>query len=138
MEEGRQAVMYVDEWAGSGFGCWWDGREGRLKLLGDHSCIYLAVLMHALRSRSRRASTDGVPSRGPQLQALACTCTLAAASRLKHTSQFGTMEPCPFTDCGLVNLGWALAAGVQRASERWARQGSARTGASDAVRMGPY
>jgi hypothetical protein len=34
-----------------------------------------------------------LPSGGPQLQALACI--LDDASRLEHTSQFGTMEPCP-------------------------------------------
>lgn len=77
-----------------------------------------------------------LPSRGPQLQALACT--LDDASRLEHTSQFGTMEPCPFTDCGFVNLGWALAQGSRRATERWARQGSASTAESDAVRMGGF
>jgi hypothetical protein len=44
----------------------------------------------------------------------------------------------PFTDCGLVNLGCALAQGSRRATERWTCQGSACTGESDAVCMGRY
>jgi hypothetical protein len=125
----RQTGSYVvrDVWLSSGMG--WGGR---LKLVGNHS-VFISPF-RCMRSRSRRAQTACLPSRGPQLQALACT--LADASRLEHTAQFGTTEPCPFTDCGLVNLGWALAQGSQRASERWARQGSACTGESDAVLMG--
>jgi hypothetical protein len=62
---------------------------------GGLSCSGITVYL-SRRSNACCAVVQGehrLPSGGPQLQALACT--LADASRLEHTSQFGTMEPCP-------------------------------------------
>jgi hypothetical protein len=95
-------------------------------------CIYLAVQMRAQFVQGEHR----LPSGGPQLQALACTLGRRQQARAYFSIWYdGTL---PFTDCGFVNLGWALAQGSQRATERWARQGSACTGESDAVRMGRY
>jgi hypothetical protein len=106
-----------------------DGWEAQA--VGDRSCIYLAVQMHA---QSFKASTDGlvkVPSFRPSQ---APWTAPAGSSILLNLVRWNPA----FTDCGLVNLGCALAQGSQRATERWACQGSASTGESDAVRMGRF
>jgi hypothetical protein len=74
----------------------WDGWEAQAAR-GSH-CIYLAVQNGCAVVQW---STDGrvvVPSFRP-------SHAPCSASRLEHTAQFGTSEPCHFTDCGLVNLG---------------------------------
>jgi hypothetical protein len=74
----------------------------------------------------------------PSFRPLACT--LAYACRLEHFSiWYDLMEPWPFTDCGLVNLVWALVragSGPVSVGRVRAQQAAECTGGVDAVRMG--
>jgi hypothetical protein len=98
------------------------GMDERLKLLGDH---YVFISRFRMGAQSFSGAQTDILVVVPSFRPSHAPWTTPAGP-LEHTSQFGTMEPCPFTDCGLVNLGWALAQGSRRATERWARQGSAR------------
>jgi hypothetical protein len=86
-------------------------------------CIYLAPT---------RPQSFSVEHRRPGSLRPRMRLTHAYASRLE-LAQFGAHEPCPFTDCGPVNLGWALATCSQRATRGRAQRAVQCTPASDTV-----